>query len=183
MRSRPARSIPRWRKRCTRPRSAPPGARPAAIPRRSSCGTRCRPPAAASSGGTIDLNSVTFEQLRAENLSVTQAINDRWNVYAGTTWTRWSQLEKITVKNSGVQPLLTGQFGEITEEQNWHDTWAYAIGTSYQLNKEWVLRTGLTFDQSPTNNVDRSPRIPTGDRTIVPARPRNWGSRADARPR
>ncbi|MGH2975317.1 MAG: ComEA family DNA-binding protein, partial [Solirubrobacterales bacterium] len=32
------------------------------------------PPAAtASSGGAIDLNSVTFEQLRAENLSVTQA--------------------------------------------------------------------------------------------------------------
>jgi len=100
------------------------------------------------------------------DFSVTQAINDRWNVYAGSTWTRWSQLEKITVKNSGVQPLLAGQFGEITEDQNWHDSWAYAVGTSYQLNKEWVLRTGLTFDQSPTNNVDRSPRIPTGDRTI-----------------
>ena len=28
------------------------------------------------------------------------------------------------------------------------------------------MRTGLTFDQSPTNNTDRSPRIPTGDRTI-----------------
>ena len=100
------------------------------------------------------------------DLSVTQAINDRWNVYAGTTWTRWSQLDKITVKNSGVQPLLAGQFGSINEDQNWHDSWAYAVGTSYQLNKEWVLRTGLTFDQSPTNNVDRSPRIPTGDRTI-----------------
>ncbi|MBC3209184.1 MULTISPECIES: outer membrane protein transport protein [unclassified Pseudomonas] len=100
------------------------------------------------------------------DLSVTQAINDRWNVYAGTTWTRWSQLDKITVKNSGVQPLLAGQFGSINEDQNWHDTWAYAVGTSYQLNKEWVLRTGLTFDQSPTNNEDRSPRIPTGDRTI-----------------
>ncbi|MBI6947878.1 MULTISPECIES: OmpP1/FadL family transporter [Pseudomonas] len=100
------------------------------------------------------------------DFSVTQAINDRWNVYAGSTWTRWSQLKKITVENSGVQPLLAGQFGEITEEQNWHDSWAYAVGTSYQLNKEWVLRTGLTFDQSPTNNVDRSPRIPTGDRTI-----------------
>jgi competence protein ComEA len=31
------------------------------------------PPAAASAAGTIDLNSITFEQLRAENLSVTQA--------------------------------------------------------------------------------------------------------------
>ena len=40
------------------------------------------------------------------------------------------------------------------------------MGTSYQLTKQVVLRTGLTFDQSPTNNTDRSPRIPTGDRTI-----------------
>ena len=31
------------------------------------------PPAPQPIGGTIDLNSVTFEQLRAENLSVTQA--------------------------------------------------------------------------------------------------------------
>jgi len=40
------------------------------------------------------------------------------------------------------------------------------LGTSYQLTKQVVLRTGLSFDQSPTNNTDRSPRIPTGDRTI-----------------
>jgi long-chain fatty acid transport protein len=104
------------------------------------------------------------------DFSVTQKMNDAWKVYAGATWTRWSRLEEIKVKNSGVTaaggavaPLL---LTNITEEQNWHDTWAYALGTSYQLNKQWVLRTGLTFDQSPTNNTDRSPRIPTGDRTI-----------------
>ena len=34
------------------------------------------------------------------------------------------------------------------------------------MNKQWVVRTGLTWDQSPTNNTNRSPRIPTGDRTI-----------------
>ncbi|CAH0272292.1 transporter [Pseudomonas mediterranea] len=102
------------------------------------------------------------------DFSVTQDISDAWKVYAGSTWTRWSRLKDITVNNDvtgggGLNPLL---FGTITEEQNWHDTWAYAIGTSYQLNKQWVLRTGLTFDQSPANNTDRSPRIPTGDRTI-----------------
>ncbi|MCW1245390.1 outer membrane protein transport protein [Pseudomonas sp. SAICEU22] len=103
------------------------------------------------------------------DFSVTQQINDAWTVYAGSTWTRWSRLKDITVNNDvgagggGFNPAL---FGTITEEQNWHDTWAYAIGTSYQLNKQWVLRTGLSFDQSPTNNTDRSPRIPTGDRTI-----------------
>ncbi|MFL8987329.1 outer membrane protein transport protein [Pseudomonas sp. QLc11A] len=100
------------------------------------------------------------------DFSVTHQLDDKWTLYAGSTWTRWSRLKEITVENTGVPPALNGQFGTITEEQNWHDTWAHAIGASYQLNKQWVLRTGLSVDQAPTNNVDRSPRIPTGDRKI-----------------
>jgi long-chain fatty acid transport protein len=100
------------------------------------------------------------------DFSLTHQLDDKWTLYAGSTWTRWSRLKEITVENKGVPGILNGQFGTITEEQNWHDTWAHAIGASYQLNKEWVLRTGLSFDQAPTNNVDRSPRIPTGDRKI-----------------
>jgi len=110
--------------------------------------------------------SLKLETPESVDFSVTHELDDKWTVYAGSTWTRWSRLQNITVENKGVQPLLAGQFGSITEEQNWHNTWAYAIGTSYKLNKEWVLRTGLSFDQAPTNNVDRSPRIPTGDRKI-----------------
>jgi long-chain fatty acid transport protein len=127
-------------------------------------------PAAILNNGRYDA-SLDITTPETVDFSVTQQINDAWTVYAGSTWTRWSRLKDITVNNKGVtasspiglDPTL---FGTITEEQNWHDTWAYAIGTSYQLNKQWVLRTGLSFDQSPTNNTDRSPRIPTGDRTI-----------------
>ena len=100
------------------------------------------------------------------DFSVTHQLDDQWTLYAGSTWTRWSRLKEISVENSGVPAALNGRFGTITEEQNWHDTWAHAIGASYQLNKQWVLRTGLSVDQAPTNNVDRSPRIPTGDRKI-----------------
>jgi long-chain fatty acid transport protein len=125
-------------------------------------------PAPVLSGARYDA-SLDITTPESVDFSVTQQINDAWTVYAGSTWTRWSRLKDITVDNDvggaggGFNPIL---FDSITEEQNWHDTWAYAIGTSYQLNKQWVLRTGLTFDQSPTNNTDRSPRIPTGDRTI-----------------
>jgi long-chain fatty acid transport protein len=115
--------------------------------------------------------SLKIETPESVDFSVTQQLTDAWTLYAGSTWTRWSRLKDITVDNDGVTAAQGGAlspvlFGTITEEQNWHDTWAYAIGTSYQLNKQWVLRTGLSFDQSPTNNTDRSPRIPTGDRTI-----------------
>ncbi|MFC6300159.1 transporter [Pseudomonas sp. CCM 7893] len=104
------------------------------------------------------------------DLSVTQDLSDVWKLYAGASWTRWSRLKDITVENEGVTRAggiaAPGMVGTIKEEQNWHDTWAYAVGTSYRVTKQVVLRTGLTFDQSPTNNTDRSPRIPTGDRTI-----------------
>ena len=99
------------------------------------------------------------------DFSVTHQLDDQWTLYAGSTWTRWSRLEAITVNND-VPAGPASQFGTISEDQHWHDTWAHAIGASYKVNKEWTLRTGFTVDQSPTNNQDRSPRIPTGDRKI-----------------
>ncbi|QHD08295.1 OmpP1/FadL family transporter [Pseudomonas sp. R76] len=114
--------------------------------------------------------SLSIDTPESYDLSVTQDLSDAWKLYAGSTWTRWSRLKDITVENQGVTRaggLAAPQIvGTISEPQNWHDTWAYALGTSYQVTKQVVLRTGLTFDQSPTNNTDRSPRIPTGDRTI-----------------
>lgn len=98
------------------------------------------------------------------DLSVTHELNDQWTLYAGAMLTRWSRFEAIVIDNEG---LPSGPLNPIIEEQDWHDTWSYAIGTAYKLNREWTLRTGLAFDQSPTNNLHRSPRIPTGDRTAV----------------
>ena len=60
--------------------------------------------------------------------------------------------------------LLPANLATIVEEQNWHDTWAHAVGLSYKLNPQWTLRTGVAIDQSPTNNVDRSPRVPSTSR-------------------
>ena len=102
------------------------------------------------------------------DLSITHELNDQWTLYAGASYTRWSRLESIVVQNEGVTPgPASANFGTISEEQDWHDTWSYALGAAYKLNKEWTLRTGVAMDQSPTNNVHRSPRIPTGDRTAV----------------
>ncbi len=110
--------------------------------------------------------SLKIKTPESVDLSITHELDDQWTLYAGSTWTRWSRLEDITVQNDVPGPLVGSAFETITEEQNWHDTWAHAIGASYKLNKAWTLRTGFTVDQSPTNNHDRSPRIPTGDRKI-----------------
>jgi long-chain fatty acid transport protein len=101
------------------------------------------------------------------DFSITHELNADWTLYACSTWTRWSRLEEIRVDNQGVGGFLAGNLTTITEAQTGHDTWAHAVGAAYMLNSQWTLRAGLAVDQSPTNNTDRSPRIPTGDRTIV----------------
>ncbi|HCF3084931.1 TPA: outer membrane protein transport protein [Pseudomonas aeruginosa] len=100
--------------------------------------------------------------------SVTYRFDERWTGYLGATWTRWSRMKELLAENSGVPAL--GQslgFGTIGEEMSWHDTLAIAIGASYQLNPQWVLRTGFAYDPSPTTNEHRSVRIPVGNRHTV----------------
>lgn len=98
------------------------------------------------------------------DLSITHQLDDAWTLYAGSTWTRWSRFKEIRVENE--TSVLPPNLATIVEPQNWHDTWAHAVGLSYKLNPQWTLRTGVAIDQAPINNVDRSPRIPSGDRTI-----------------
>ncbi len=118
-----------------------------------------------SSAGTYDA-SLELTTPESVDFSVTHELDADWTLYAGSTWTRWSRLEEIRADNKGVGGFLGGALTSISEPQNWHDTWAHAVGAAYTLNQQWTLRAGLAVDQSPTNNLDRSPRIPTGDRTI-----------------
>lgn len=111
--------------------------------------------------------SLGLDTPESVDMSITHDLDDQWTLYAGAMWTRWSRFEAIVIENQGIPGPLQPSLAPIVEEQDWHDTWSYALGAAYKVNKEWTLRTGLALDQSPTNNTHRSPRIPTGDRTAV----------------
>lgn len=111
--------------------------------------------------------SLDFTTPESVDVSLTYAMNDRWTLFAGTTWTRWSRLQEIIVENRDVPDPLAARLGTIEEELNWSDTWAFAVGAQYQLNPRLVLRTGLAWDRSPTNDTDRTVRIPVGNRKIL----------------
>ena len=107
--------------------------------------------------------TLDFTSPESVDSSITYKANDKWTLYAGATWTRWSQLEEIEAINEGAHPSLAS----VGEELNWEDSWAYAFGIAYQLNPAWVLRGGFTMDESPTSNADRTVRIPVSNRKIV----------------
>ncbi len=104
--------------------------------------------------GTVD---ITMPE--SVDTSVTYQANDKWTLYAGSTWTRWSRLKELEVQ-------YDGPGSPTTEALNWENTWSHAIGVAYQITPSVVLRSGFAVDASPTSNEHRTVRIPVSNRKI-----------------
>ncbi|WP_404464978.1 outer membrane protein transport protein [Vreelandella aquamarina] len=117
--------------------------------------------ATAPTGAVLASSDASLELTTPEtvNFSLTQQMTDRLKLMFGASWVRWSQFEEIRVLNS--------QGGTITaEQQNYSNAWAFASGGEYQLTPTLALRAGVTLDFTPTNDQDRSVRIPSDERRI-----------------
>ncbi|MNF77466.1 putative outer membrane protein precursor [compost metagenome] len=124
-------------------------------------------PSAIPLDGNYD-NKIDITMPESMDTSITHHFNSRWTGYLGTTWKRWSRIQKVEAVNSGLSPLgQAAGLGSVTEEMNWRDTWAAAVGASWQLNQQWLLRAGYAYDPSPIRNADRSVRVPVGNRQAV----------------
>jgi long-chain fatty acid transport protein len=117
--------------------------------------------ATAPAGNVVRSSAANLDLTTPEtvNFSLTQQMTDRLKLMFGASWVRWSQFEEIRV--------VDDQGGLITnEEQNYSNAWAFATGGEYQLTPTLALRAGVTLDMTPTNDDDRSVRIPSDDRRI-----------------
>lgn len=110
------------------------------------------------------------------SLSVLHKLNPRWEIMGDVTWTGWDKLQQLTVVRtsssavpfSGGNPL-GGVAGTVFTALpfQWDNTWRFGVGANYQFNPQAKLRLGMAFDQTPTNDVHRSPRLPDQDRTWI----------------
>lgn len=73
-------------------------------------------------------------------------------------WTGWREFKQLRVDfgNPAQPPTI--------EAENWRNTYFGSVGMDYKLSQQWTLRGGVAFDQTPTRDETRSPRIPDGSR-------------------
>ncbi len=115
---------------------------------------------AAIPDGNISLNLTVPDNF---SLALSHKLNDRWQLLADATWTGWSVLERFLVTRTNNVPATGATLNNIPF--NWKDTWRVGIGANHKLNDSWMLKMGLAYDETPTNNIDRGPRLPDGNRT------------------
>ena len=105
--------------------------------------------------GTISASLDLPETLSA---SVFSRLNEQWDVMADATWTGWDRFQELRiVRTSGALLSLT--------PEKWQNTMRYSVGATYHVSPLLKLRTGLAFDQDPTQDQYRTARIPGNDRT------------------
>jgi long-chain fatty acid transport protein len=87
------------------------------------------------------------------SFGVHQDVTERVAVMAEAQWTDWSVFDQLTVKfDNPAQP------DNVTEEE-WQDSWFFALGSTWKASDAWTFRGGIAFDQSPVDDQYRTPRI------------------------
>lgn len=82
------------------------------------------------------------------------AVNDKLTFNAQATRFGWSKFDDIYLS----APL------SLALPENYRDTWAVAAGVDLALTPKWTLRSGVQYDETPTQDGHRDARVPDGNR-------------------
>ncbi|MEZ8513622.1 OmpP1/FadL family transporter [Vibrio splendidus] len=93
-------------------------------------------------------NSLSTELALPEivDLSASYALNSQLDLLASIQFHRWGEWDE-TVLDFGV----TDRDG-IPIKRDWDDVWKFAVGADYQLNSDWRLKAGFSYETSPQDD-------------------------------
>lgn len=98
-----------------------------------------------------------------------QAFKQKYAVTGDVAYTNWSRFSTLRLRfdPGSTNALLTAQniTGIDTDTfVRFKDAWRYALGFIYMHDDKWTFKLGVAYDKSPTNDENRTARIPDEDR-------------------
>ena len=106
----------------------------------------------------VEARAILPETIHA---GIYKEFSSKWGLSLGLRWTRWNRLQEIVIKTDS--PFVP----DSTLELKWENVISANIGVDYFYSDKWTFRAGYMFDESPTNDRFRTPRIPDEDRHWV----------------
>lgn len=84
-------------------------------------------------------------------------LSNEFAMHYSIMYTGWSSFDKLEAYTDDEEPVFT-------KEENFESTYRLALGASYNISKQLILRAGVAFDQSAAVDDYRSISIPDSDR-------------------
>ena len=94
-------------------------------------------------------------------ISMYHEFSPQWAIMGDIIWTRWSRMKELRVTFDGGAP-------DAVDTLDWEDSWHYSLGLTYRPAPQWILRTGVSYDETAISSARlRTPRMPGEDRLRV----------------
>lgn len=114
--------------------------------------------------GANATTSVTLPDLVSGSFSY--RVNDQWLVALQADWINWKTFDEINIVYApSMLNIVTGSSTVVPE--NWKATTSIRVGTQWDYSNTMRARFGYSYDPTPTNDADFSPRLPGADRQLV----------------
>jgi long-chain fatty acid transport protein len=125
-----------------------------------------KPASVAATFGALGIHSYDDGSIWA-NLDTpsTDTVSVLWNVAPGfrllgdAQLTGWSSLQSVDIHREDGTTLGFEAF-------NWKDSWFYSVGGEWDMSDALTFRAGVGYDETPTRDEYRTPRLPDNDRTV-----------------
>lgn len=122
-----------------------------------------RDPDAIYRTGSLSSNEIEFPDV--VTLSAYQDVNENLTLLGSVVYTGWDVFRIIQLnKVAAFTPTLGQIIVNSPSEQDYRNTWRFALGVNYHLNDHWMMRAGFGYDQTPTVDVQRDIRLPDANR-------------------
>ncbi|WP_409420129.1 outer membrane protein transport protein [Pseudaeromonas sp. ZJS20] len=92
--------------------------------------------------GKLDLELPAIAEFSGYHL-----VNPQWALHYSVQWTDWSVLKELRATSD----QCSGDCFQ--KDLEFHDSWRYAIGTSWYVAPQWTLRAGLALDRQAAYNI------------------------------
>lgn len=86
-------------------------------------------------------------------------VTDSFRLFGEAQMTNWSSLDVVTIERANGTVIGT-------EDYHWSNSSMYSLGAEFDLSPALTLRGGIGRDETPTHDVNRSPRLPDNDRNL-----------------
>lgn len=122
-----------------------------------------------SPGGTVPAPSASFlfnaqtsvySKVTTPQILTLSAAHDiaKWTLKASAQLNFWDVFNKLSIHMP--EAFATSS----TISSRWKNSWFGALGAEYHANPMWTFRGGVAYDETPTVDKYRDPRIPDSDR-------------------
>ncbi len=103
------------------------------------------------------------------SLSIFHSFNPTWDVMATVSYTQWNVFDQLVLEHVSGLTETDEPTNDLTVviPQNYHNTWNYALGANYHWNEQLFFRSGIGYDETPSNDEDRNLQLPDLNRIVL----------------